>query len=245
MAWPGGTSAGPFAAPVVRLEADGAARDASVWQSGWAELPARFRAGMDKLFNAWLRSVDTNTPRLEVDASPLVGEAGLSWGWRRTAPDAVAMRAEGQLDLIACALDVRLSGEIVHSGARSRIVLGAKGRVELRTPIQQLGDSGTEGQELKSAQRAFRFPFGVDLEALASPELATLCAAAMPEGTLGALAGECGLRPRPDGAGFQWFFALRVEPVAVWLTRADPVLGATTLRREIFPAMALIDWCAG
>lgn len=245
MAWPGGADAGPITPPAIRLEADGAPRDASAWQRAWAELPARFRAGMDKLFNIWLRAVDPQSPRLDVEASAMVGEAGLTWGWRRTAASAVAMRSEGRIDLIGCAVDLRLAGELVHGTARARITLGCKGRSELRTAIQQLGDTGGDGQDLKSAVRGFRFPISADIEALASPELSTLSVAAMPEGTLGALAGECGLRPRPDGAGFQWFFSLRVEPVSVALVCADPVLGPASLLRHLVPAMPLVDWTAG
>lgn len=244
LAWPGGTEAGPFTPPAVRLEADGAARDASGWQRGWAELPAKLRAGLDKLFNAWVRSVEN--PRLEVEIAPLAGEAGITWGWRRTAPDTVAMRAVGRLDLIACSIDLNLTGELVHGGARARITVSTKGRSELRSPIDELaGVAVTEGQDLKSMQRAFRFPFSVDVEPVAGPPLATLCALPLPEGTAGAVAGEAGLKPRPDSAGMHWFFALRSEPCTVTLQWSDPVLGAATVKRDLLPALDLASWSAG
>jgi hypothetical protein len=53
------------------------------------------------------------------------------------------------------------------------------------------------------------------------------------------------LRARADGAGHQWFFALRVEPVAVVLGVADPLLGSARISKSIFPAMSLVDWSAG
>ncbi len=246
LAWPGGTAAAAFSPPSLRLESDGTTRNASAWQRGWAELPVKFRAGLEKLFNAWVRAVDPATPRLEVEAAPLVGEAAVTWGWRRTGPASVAMRAEGRIDLVACELDLRLSGDVVHAGSRARVTLSAKGRSELRTPIAQLGDTATTaGQELKSALRSFRFPFTLDVEPLAGPSLTTLSAGVMPEALAGAISGDCGLRPRPDGAGFCWFFALRCDASAVVLQAVDPVLGGTTLRRELLPAQTLVEWTAG
>ncbi len=61
----------------------------------------------------------------------------------------------------------------------------------------------------------------------------------------GALVGECGLRPRADGAGQQWFFVLRIEPVAITVETADPLLGAARRVRNVFAAMTLVDWSAG
>jgi hypothetical protein len=242
--WPGGTPAAPLTPAALRLEADGAARDTSGWQRGWAELPVKVRTGLDKLFNAWLRSVEN--PHLEVELSPLAGEAGITWGWRRTAPDTVAMRTLGRLDLIACAIDLRLTGELVFGGARARITVATKAGSELRTPIDELGGvAATEGQDLKSMQRAFRFPFTIDVEPVAGPPLATLCVLPLAEGLTGAVAGEAGLKLRPDGAGFQWFFALRSEPVSVTLQWSDPVVGTATVKRDLLPALVLADWAAG
>ena len=244
LAWPGGTAAGAFTPPSVRLEVDGAVRDTSGWQRAWAELPARLRAGLDKLFNAWVRSVEN--PRLEVELSPLAGEAGLSWGWRRTAPDTVAMRVAGRLDLIACAVDLRLSGELVHAGARAKITLATKGRSELRSPVDELaGVSVVEGQALKAMQTGFRFPLAIEVEPVAGPPLATLCALPVLEGQSGALVGEAGLKPRPDSGGFQWFFGLRSEPVSITLQWSDPVLGSATVKRDLLPPVTLADWTAG
>jgi hypothetical protein len=231
-------------AVAVRLEADGQPRDVATWQRSWAGLQGKFRQGMEKLFNDWARAV-ASSPRLEVEASPMVGEAGLTWGYRRTAADNVEMRTEGLLDLLAFAVDLSLTGELGHGSARARATLACKGRIELRMPVAQLGDTAEDGKGLTAALRTWRLPFTLDVEPLASPDLATLSAAPMPEAMLGALVGEAGLRLRPDGGGWQWFFQLRCEPVTVSLVCADPMLGASSVQRPLLPGGALVDWSAG
>ena len=247
MTWPAADQTVEAAPPAsCRLHADGAARECAAWQRQWVALHGVFRAGLETLFNAWVRAFDGQATRLEVEASPLVGQGGLTWGWRRTASDHVAMRTQGVLDFIACALDLRLSGELAIGGARARVRAEAKGRSELRMSIAQLGEDGPEGQELKSAQRSWRFPYMVDVEPLASADLVSLCAApGAADAATGAIVGECGLRPRPDGAGFQWFFALRSEPLVVTLQTSDPVLGSARHVRTLLPASVIVDWSAG
>jgi hypothetical protein len=246
MHWP--APAGEPAAPqavACRLEADGVARDAAVWQRGWAALQPQFRQGMEKLFNAWARVMDGSSARLEVEAAPLSGQAGLTWGWRRTSPAAVAMRTEGQLDLLACAIDLRLAGEIAVGAARARVTLTCKGRSELRMAVAQLGEASADGQGLAAVKRSWRFPFTLDVETVAGGELATLYADTLPEAMRGAIAGECGLRLRPDGQGQQWYLTLRLEPVTLVLVSADPLLGASRQQRTVLSALPLVDWSAG
>ena len=120
-----------------------------------------------------------------------------------TSPAEVAMRIAGALDLLALSIDMRLSGELTEGAARARIALHCKGRSELRMTIAQLGGQGSEGQDLKSALRTWRYPLTLEIEPLVGAEPATLGAAATPTPITGALVGECGLRPRPDGAGCQ------------------------------------------
>jgi hypothetical protein len=235
--------AGPAA--VCKLEADGVARDASVWQRGWTGLQPQFHAGMEKLFNAWARQVEGNSARLEVEASPLVGQAALTWGWRRVEPGRVAMRTAGQIDLLACAIELRLSGELALGSARARVVLSCKGRSELRMPVEQLGDEADEDKSLAAVKRSWRFPFTLEVEPLAAGGLAMLNALTAPEGTLGAIVGECGLRPRPDGKGQQWYFTLRVDPCTVTLACADPITGTSRRQRTLLAAAPLVDWGAG
>jgi hypothetical protein len=245
MAWPGTQE--PLARPAASstLEADGRTVDAAAWQRAWAGLHAAFRQGMERVYNEWNRALGDGGARLDVEASPLVGQAGLAWGWRRTSPSAVSMAIAGALDLLALAIDMRLSGELAEGAARARIELHCKGRSELRMTIAQLAGQGPDGHDLKSASRTWRFPFVLEIEPLVGSEPGTLSAAATPVPITGALVGECGLRPRADGAGHQWFFALRLEPVSVSLGLADPLLGSARLTKKIFPAMSLVDWSGG
>ena len=247
MVWPAPADAAP-AAPGVHctLERDGVASDAGALPRAWSDLHTAFRQGLERLHTEWSKALDgSTTARLEVEASPLVGEAGLTWGWRRTAASTVRMRVEGALDLLALSIDLRLSGDLVEGPARSRVRLQCKGRSELRMAISQIGDEAAPGQELKAAQRSWRFPFTLEIDPLAGAEPATLSGAAVPAVVSGALAGECGLRPRPDGAGQQWFFALRVEPVSIVTETSDPGLGAARQTKAIFPALTLVSWSAG
>jgi len=244
MLWPAVPEA-PVADARCRLECDGAVVDSASWQRAWSSLRGLFRQGLDRLFNEWTRVLDGQATRLEVEASPLVGQAGLTWGWRRTSASTAGMRVEGALDLLAMSIDLRLSGEIVEGPARSRIRLLCKGRSELRTPISEIAGEGVEGQTLKSAVRNWRFPFSLEIEPLAAAEPATLGVAGVAVPVQGALTGECGLRARADGAGHQWFFALRVEPISIVVELVDPLLGARRQTRKICGAMTLVDWSAG
>jgi hypothetical protein len=248
MAWPAAAGGPPMPvanAVACKLEADGAPRDAGVWQRGWTTLQPQFRQGMEKLFNAWARVSDGSSARLEVEAAPLSGQAGFTWGWRRNSVSTVAMRTEGQVDLLACTIDLRLVGELAVGAARARVTLACKGRSELRMAIAQLGEPAGDGQDLTAVKRAWRFPFTLDVETLAGGDLATLYAATLPETMLGAIAGECGLRPRPDAQGLQWYFTLRLDPVTLALVSSDPVIGSSRQQRVLLPAMPLVDWSAG
>jgi hypothetical protein len=245
MHWP---ASGEIDAPTVaacRLEADGVARDVQAWQKSWAGLRAALAQGMEKMFNTWARAMSGGSPRLEVQAELLSGQAALTWGYRRTAAAAAELRVEGVVDMVAAALDVHLSGELDIAGARARIHLSTKGRSELRMGIQQMGALGDDAKSLAAAQRSWQFPFMLEVEPIATAELTTLSAAATPAALLGALSGKCGLRPRPDGAGHQWFCSVLLEPVTVVLVGRDPIVGAAIHTIALLPAMPLVDWSAG
>lgn len=244
MSWPPQTEAPPPQTSV-RLERDGEPVETRGWQQQWASLHGKVRAGLERVYNEWSRVLDAQAAQLEVDVSALVGQAGFTWGWRRSAPDAVLMRTQASLDLIAFACELTLAGELVDGDARSRIKLRCQGRSELRMTVQQMGDEAAEGQSLKAAQRSWRFPFTLELEPLAEPSAANLVAAAVPQAVTGALAGECGLRARPDGLGQQWFFALRLEPVGIVTDSVDPLLGRARRTRPLLPALTLAEWSAG
>lgn len=244
MAWPPQESvAAP--APSVRLERDGEPVDARAWQQHWARLHTLLQAGFERVYNEWVRVLDAQATRLDVDASALVGQAGLAWGWRRTGPDLVQMRTQAALDLIAFACDLTLVGEIVDGDARSRLRLRCQGREELRATVQQTGETAPERQGLKDMARSFRFPLTLEVDPLAEPSAASLVAAAVPQALTGALVGECGLRPRTDGPGHQWHFSLRLEPVTLVVDGMDPLLGRTRRQRPLLPEIKLVEWSAG
>jgi len=245
MVWPAPSEAVPAPTATCKLEKDGAPVDVAAWQKSWRELQGAFRAGMEKLYNEWTKALDNDASRLEVEASPLIGQAGVTWGWRRASASSVEMRTEGALDLLALSIDLRLSGELVEGSARSRIRVLCKGRSELRTTVAQVGAKAQEGRDLKSALRTWRFPFTLEIDPLDGAEPSTLSAAAGPMPITGALVGECGLRGRGDGGGLQWFFALRAEPVTIVSEVVDPVLGSARRTRKMIPALLLVDWSAG
>lgn len=240
----------PPPAVACRVDADGVRCDATAQQRAWGELRARFGQGMDKLFAAWCRvAVPAGTgaagPKLEVQAECLAGRAAATWGCVKADAATVAMRTEGAIDMTAFALDLQLSGELAVGATRSRIRLVAQGRHELRMALRQMGEDAAEGEALEAAVRRFRLPFAIEVDPIATTEPATAGVAATLPQALGALAGECGLRPRADGQGWQWFFALRVEPCSVALALYDPVAGNAVVTRALLPALPLVDWSAG
>jgi hypothetical protein len=80
------------------------------------------------------------------------------------------------------------------------------------------------------------------MESVARDELAVLNAASA---VTGALVGSCGLRPRPEGPGLQWFMTLAVEPANVLLQLHDPLLGQQEMLHPLLPAATLVDWSLG
>lgn len=228
------------------LQADGVAIDTTPWAPAWCSLQAQCHAGLEKLFNAWARALAaTSAPQLEAELSPLAGQAGVAWGWQRNATDSVALHVEGLLQWVALAADISLTGELAWEGATAQLQLRAQGRSEWTMHLRQCGASASEGQGLADARTSWRHPFVLSLVALASGEPAMLSALPLPDALQGALVGECGLRPRPDGQGWQWYYRLGVEAVHVALLCTDPLLGEQRCQRELLPGMTLVDWSAG
>ncbi len=245
--WPAeGESPAPSAASTAcRLEADGQAEPAPAWLKAWQNLQPLTRAGLEKLFSAWARQMAGTSGRLQAELTPLVGQAGITWGWQHEADGAIALRLQGSIDFATLMLDLRLSGELDWAGSRTRISLQAQGRSEWRMTLDQRGSTAAEGQGLADARCSWRHPFVTSVEAIATGEPALLSAGPVPEALRGAVVGECGLRPRPDGRGQQWFYRLAVEAVSVCLLKRDPVGGTQRQQRELIPALTLIDWTAG
>ena len=239
MTWPNADAVPPPAAQV-RLEADGAPRPAAPSQKAWTGLQAAMRAGLARLHQAFGKALEGEAPRLDVQAAALMGQAGLAWGWQR-GEAGVAMRVEAVFDWVACAIDLTLAGEMVQGAARARVRAVCQGRSEWRSSLDAQGDQ--LGAALAGARCSWRFPIRLELDPLAGPGFATLALRAAPEAPA-AIVGECGLRPLAGAPGWEWFFGLRVEPLALATTLADPLLGATQQSRPLLPALTLVDWSA-
>lgn len=240
LTWPVEGEAPPLnaASTACHLEADGHAEPAPAWLKAWQGLQPAARAGLEKLFIAWARQMAGTSGRMEAEMAPLVGQAGISWGWQHAADGAVVLRVLGGIDFAALVLDLKLSGELDWAGSRARIGLSAQGRSEWRLAL-------AEGQDLEQVKTGWRHPFALSVEAIANGQPALLSAGPLAEEMRGAVVGECGLRPRPDGRGMQWFYRLAIEPVNVCLLKHDPLGGTQRQRRELLPALTLIDWSAG
>ncbi len=229
--------------PRARLERDGQMLDARRWQAGLAELDAQLNESLNSLLIAWERESGVTDGRLQAEPAVLTGAAALTWGWAPS-PDGLAAlpfyRVAGLLDLVACQLNLRLSGELALLGSRSLLQLHCGAREVLHFN----GQRGPRDEDLmavfKPAQLAFRHPFVLHLENIATPELALLDQAG-PVG--GAVVGAVGLRQHPSEPGFQWFARIAIEPAGVALHLHDPVLGQQrAMIRPLLPAMTLLDW---
>ncbi|MEO7150836.1 MAG: hypothetical protein ABIX46_03855 [Burkholderiaceae bacterium] len=240
MAWPNADALPPPAAQS-RLEADGVARPPGPSQAAWAGLQAAVRAGLSRLFDVWSLSLDGAAPRLEAQVGALMGQGGLTWGWQRRDATTIAMRCEGLLDFVGCALDLALTGELVVGPARARLKVACQGRSELRATLSGDAEPATV---LAGARAAWRYPLLVEIEPLAADGFATLSRATAATPADAAIVGECGLRPRPDGIGWEWHFGLRVEPLVLATTSSDPLVGVSQQSRALLPALTLVDWSA-
>jgi hypothetical protein len=233
----------PASAPRCRLERDGQAQATQRLQAGLADLDAQLSHSLGRLFTAWERESGVIGGRLQAEPAVLAGSAGLTWGWAAH-PEGIAKapyhRVAAMLDLVACQLNLRLSGELALQGARSRVHLHCGAREPLQFNAQRGPLDADVLGVFKSAQIAFRHPFVLQLENIATPELAMLDAI---QPVAGAVVGAAGLRPHPSGAGLQWFANISIEPVSVLLHLHDPMLGQQRqIPWPLLPAMTLLDW---
>lgn len=236
-------SAAPAAA--CRLERDGLAQDARAWQNGFADLHRAFNDAMDQLLLAWERTSGATNARADVEPALFAGQAALTWGWRegpRGLAEPPLMRLEGWIDMIACGLNLQLSGEIALGAAKARVRLNAKGSTPLRTRVLRDTAQPPLLEALANTVVKFNYPFELELDPLAMPELASFYPVAP---LTGALVGEAGLRPKPGSGGAQWYLQLRVEPVTTTVLIHDPLLGDKREPRSLLPALTLLDWSLG
>jgi hypothetical protein len=228
--------------PACHVERDGAVADGQAWVAAWRALHKQLAEGLEKLLNTWARVGGIDEPCLEATLTALAGSSALTWGYREEGVSSAFMRLEGQLQLIACALDLTLSGQLSEGPARARVRLRAQGRSELQATLARLSSTTPLDAALASAQASWRFPLEVEIEPVASAEMSSLIFSGPPQG--GALLGSAGLRPRAAG-GCEWFFRLQVEAAAISVTRVDPVFGSMRRTRQMLPAMSLVEWSSG
>lgn len=246
LAWPPDAGTVPPAVPVrCQLQTDGDDHPAPAWLAAWQQLQGLTRDGLARLGQAWERALVPGTARLQAEAAPLAGQAALSWGWQRGADGSVALRLLGQIDFTALRLDLCLAGELDWHGSRARVQLRAHGEVDWRQPLDATGDAAALTAALAQGRCSWRLPFTARIEPISTGQAALLCAGPLAPALQGAVVGECGLRPRPDGRGHAWFYRLAIEAVHAQLLRQDPVGGLQQQRRELIPALTLLDWTAG
>ncbi|MBT9459295.1 MAG: hypothetical protein IV097_21945 [Burkholderiaceae bacterium] len=246
MTWPE-TPAAPTTTPPsrFRIERDGLALEASRWQAGLEDLDRQLIEGLGRLATAWERESGVSRGSLQAQPMLLSGTAGLSWGWAEGEQGMRSMpfyRVAGLMDLVACQLNLRLSGDLALHGSLSRLTLHCAGSAPLQLSWQRGAKDADLMATLAPAQTQFRHPFVLQLEATARDELAVLDIGCP---VVGALVGSCGLRPKAEGPGLQWFAKLEIAPASVILLLHDPLLGQRELVRPLLPAMKLLDWSLG
>lgn len=152
------------------------------------------------------------------------------------------LRVAGLLDLMACQLDLRLSGTLELHGSVSELGLHCTAATPMKVVFERLPTDGSLAALLPRVQIKFSHPFVLSVRALAQADLAVLDVVGP---VSGALIGSCGLRVRPDGMGLQWFIRIDVQQVSVPLDVHDPLLGRQRQSRTLLPAMTLVDWSLG
>ena len=227
-----------------RVECDSLALDAAVLREGFETgLDGATALAMRKLLAAWSALDGLSAPRLEGSLAMLTGRAGITWGWSLGSgglEGSAFLRLVAELKMQALTADLQLEGEIMLGGARARVFLRC---VDVATLELSLAREAAEPPLIAAMQPAtarFRLPFVAELLALAGDTGGVLQAAGP---CTGALVGEAGLRPRvAGGGGFEWFAALRVEPVTLPLVLVDPLLGTQAHLQPLLPEITLLDW---
>jgi hypothetical protein len=219
--------------------------DSTGWQRGWDELDRRLLQGLGRLTSAWERESGVSQGRLEAEPRLLAGQAAVTWGWAESSQGLRGLpifRIAGQMEMIACQLDLRLTGLLALQGSTSRLHMECKALERLVMSFERQEDDDDIAAWLGTAQLSFRLPWVLHLESTADPGLGMVDPASP---VSGAVVGSCGLRARPDGLGLQWFAKLGIEAVAALLHWHDPLLGRRELVRPLLPEMTLVDWSLG
>lgn len=244
--WPLQGGREPAPPPLVRLEREGQALPGDAWQLGWRRLAEAFVNGMD----GWLAAIGKQEallqPHLDVTPNLMHGVTAWTWGAREACtPEGSSgfTRAQGITRLVACDTDLALTGEIRAGGGHARVRLRSQGQALLHHELLRDQPEPALAALLSGVKVEWRHPFELEVDALSHPDLIALCEA--PGSLPGALAGEAGLRPRPDGQGWMWYLQLRVEPAVLSLSAWDPVRGHQQFLQPLWPAQTLVDWSVG
>jgi len=222
-----------------RVERDGLPLHEEAWSEGLRALDRQLADALARLGATWQRHRDIAGGAMQAAPVLLGGTAGLTWGWIADPAGPTAaptFRVAGALDLLACRLDLRLHGGLSLLGSSSHIQLQCPGQAVLRLRFDTLPAPA-------ALQARFRLPFVADVQAVAQPDEAVLLQATGP--VEGAVVGSCGLRPRPDQSGLQWFCQLAVEAVSLPVAVQDPLRGRLDRRLPLLPAQDLLDWSLG
>ncbi len=246
LSWPQPDDAAPpLPASRAHIERDGQALDTTRWQQGLAELDSQLHRALSRLCTAWERESGVSQGRLMAQPRLMCGTAGVSWGWIESAQGLRAppsLRVAGFFDLVACQLNLRLSGTLALHGSLSLLSLHCAAAEPMQTAFERLPADATLAALLPRAQARFSQPFVLAVQSMAHDGLAILDVAGP---VSGALVGSCGLRVRPDRVGLQWFAQIDIEPVSVPLHVHEPLLGQQRQVRALLPAMNLVDWSLG
>lgn len=228
-----------------RLERDGAREDGGAWQRGFTQMHSAFKDSTEQLLLAFERTSGATAAHLDLEPTLMSGQASLGWGWREGPQgliDTPVMRLEGWLDMVACALQLQLSGELTLAGAKARLRLRAHGNTPWRTRILRDTALPPLPEVLAPTEVKLRYPFELEMDPIVTPDHVSIHPTSP---ATGAIVGEAGLRAKPGGGGVQFYLGLRIEPVATTLAIHDPVLGTSRQARPLLPAMTLLDWSLG
>ncbi len=243
--WPSASPHDTSAPARIRYECDARPLPTSQWDADWAKLTPQLIAGVDAWFNTLLRQEQFANTRLSVDPQLMHGQATWTWGAREavTAEGSTGyLRAVAFVRMVACASQMQLQTELKLGGAHARIHLQAAGRAVLEADVLHETPEPPLPPTLAALQAKWHFPWVARVESLSSPQLVSMSLGA--GSVLGGLVGEAGLRPRPNGLGWQWYCQLKLEPATLQLVLNDPLLGLTTVTQALWPAMVLLDWSA-
>lgn len=244
--WPSASTPEPAQPARIRVMCDNRPQPATVWEADWAKLMPQLSQGLEAWFNTVQRNEAFSQPRLSFQPHLMQGQSSWTWGASEAVTSSGSsgfLRVMAFVRMVASASVAEWQMDIRHAGAHARVYLQASGRAPLECDVLREAPEPALAKCLTAVKAEWRFPWVARIEALSSPHLTTL--AWDGRSKLGALVGEAGLRPRPDGKGWQWYCQLKLEPAVLTVAVSDPFLGGGTAEQALWPALVLLDWSAG